>query len=391
MIQPLRPWLAVAGALSLFCAQAQGMSDTELLVGTYTQGSSQGIYRLGFDSQTGLIEPAPRQEVQTDNPSWLTLSREGNYLFAVNENGPGQRDERGKVSSYRIDPATRQLTLINQVASQSDEPTHASLTADQRFLLVANYAVQSRPGGLLAVLPVGEGGQLGDAVQTHGPNTPSKVNRERQASSHVHSVVPDPQGKYVVAADLGADRLFVYRYHADRPQPLEWMQKSSNVVLPKGSGPRHLLFSQDGLHAWLTLEMSGQVAVFDYLNGKFRQTQMVDLKAGERKANGASGLHASPDGRFLYVANRGEVNEMLVFSIDPTSGHLKEIQRRSVEGREPREFSLDPTGKFLLIANQKSNQIVTLRRDPQTGLLGDIVQALDFDAPSSLVFLPDPQ
>ena len=128
MIRPLLPWLALASALSVFSAQAQDAPYVDLLVGTYTQGASQGIYRMGFDSQTGLIEITPRQVVQADNPSWLTLSREGNYLFAVNENGPGQRDERGKVSSYMIDPATRQITAINQVASQSDEPTHSSLS-----------------------------------------------------------------------------------------------------------------------------------------------------------------------------------------------------------------------------------------------------------------------
>lgn len=391
MIRPLLPWLALASAFSVFSAHAQAAPAVELLVGTYTQGASQGIYRMGFDSQTGLIEIKPRQIVQTDNPSWLTLSREGNYLFAVNENGPGQRDERGKVSSYAIDPATRELTAINQVASQSDEPTHSSLSPDQRFLFVANYAVQAKPGGLLAVVPVGEGAQLGDVVQTLGPNPPSKVNRERQASSHVHAVVPSPEGRYVMAADLGADRLYVYRYHQNRAQPLE-RAPVPEVVLPKGSGPRHLLFSRDGRHAWLTLEMSAQVAVFDYQDGVFRQTQLVDLKsAGVQQSHGASGLHASADGRFLYVANRGDANQLLVFSIDAANGTLKEIQRRSVEGREPREFSIDPSGRFLLIANQKSNQIVTLRRDPQTGQLGDIVQALDFDSPSSLVFLPAAQ
>ncbi|WNW14155.1 lactonase family protein [Pseudomonas sp. DTU_2021_1001937_2_SI_NGA_ILE_001] len=388
MFRPLLSCLAMASMFGVMNVQARQESDFDLLVGTYTQGASQGFYRLGFDSQTGLIDSQPRQVVQAGNPSWLALSREGGYLFVANENGPGQADERGKVSSYTVDGSSHQVTAINQVASQGDEPTHANLTLDQRFLLVANYAVQPRPGGSLAVFPVDSSGRLGDAVQVLGPNPPSKVNAERQASSHVHAVVPAPEGDYVVAADLGADRLFVYRYDPSLAQPLR-RAAHPQVRLPPGSGPRHLLFSEDGRHAWLTLEMSAQVAVFDYQNGQFRQTQLVDLKGSDkRQAVGASGLHASADGRFLYVANRGDANQLLVFGIDPASGHLKEIQRRSVEGREPREFSIDPSGRFLLVANQKSNQIVTLRRDPQTGMLGDIVQALDIDSPSALVFLP---
>jgi 6-phosphogluconolactonase len=161
-----------------------------------------------------------------------------------------------------------------------------------------------------------------------------------------------------------------------------------SVDLPAGSGPRHLTFSKDGKHAWLTMEMTAQVAVFDYHDGVFKQTQLVDLANKEGQQNrAAGGLHTSPDGKFLYVANRGEVNELLVFSINAANGQLKELQRRAVEGKEPREFAFDPSGHFVLIANQKSNQIVTVRFDPKTGLLGDTVQKVDFDSPSDFHFL----
>jgi 6-phosphogluconolactonase (cycloisomerase 2 family) len=160
------------------------------------------------------------------------------------------------------------------------------------------------------------------------------------------------------------------------------------VQLPPGSGPRHLLFSDDGKHAWLTLEMSAQVAVFVYQAGKLVQRQIVELAADRPKEEKAAGaLHASRDGKFLYVSNRGTANQLLVFAIDPATGELKEIQRRSVEGDHPREFSLDPSGKFLLIGNQKSHQIVVLERDPKSGLLGKTVQTLPFDSPSDIRFL----
>ncbi|NAT26260.1 lactonase family protein [Pseudomonas syringae] len=383
------PWLAIASAMSAFTLQAQPMPDTELLMGSYTQGKSEGIYRFGFNSQTGMIDAKPLQVIKSDNPSWLTLSKDQRYLFAVNENGPGQKDVVGKVSSFAIDSKTRQITPINQVQSRGEEPTHSSLSYDGRYLFVANYAVNPDPGGALTVVPVGKDGTLSEAVQVLPLGPGSKVNNERQLSSHVHLAVPTPDNKYVVSADLGADKLFVYRYDASQPKPLQ-PAKVPTVQLPGGSGPRHTLFSSDGKHAWLVLEMTAQVAVFDYHDGAFKQTQLVDMKnKGVEEKNGGGALHTSPDGKFLYVTNRGDANQVVVFRIDQASGKLEEIQRRSLEGKEPREFAFDPTGKFMLFANQKSNQIVTVRRDPQSGMIGDTVQKFDADSPSYLRFLTD--
>ncbi|SHM87317.1 6-phosphogluconolactonase, cycloisomerase 2 family [Pseudomonas asturiensis] len=387
MPHKILPWLAMASAMSTFTLQAQPMTDSQLLLGSYTQGKSEGIYRFGFDSKTGMIDPKPLQVIKTENPSWLTVSKDQRYLFVVNENGPGQTDVVGKVSSFSIEPKTFNIAPINQVETKGEEPTHSSLSKDGRYLFVANYAVNPDPGGALSVMPVSKDGQLGDAVQVLPLGPGSKVNPERQMSSHVHLAVPTPDDKYVVTADLGADKLFVYRYNADQSKPLQPASIPS-VQLPAGSGPRHVLFSGDGKHAWLVLEMSAQVVVFDYRDGVFKQTQIVDMKnKGVEQKNGGGALHTSPDGRFLYVTNRGEANQVVVFRIDPSSGRLEEIQRRAVEGAEPREFSFDPSGMFMLFANQKSNQIVTVRRDVKTGLIGDTVQKVDVDAPSYLHFL----
>ena len=386
MTRKLLPWLALASAMSVSPTQAQSMTEYDVLIGSYTQGSSEGIYRYRFNSQTGQLDSKPLQVIQTHNPSWLTLSKDERHLFVVNENGPGGKDPVGKVSSYAIDAKTHQLTLLNQVSSQGDEPTHSSLSPDQRFLFVSNYAVQPDPGGALAVIPVGKDGKLSEVVQVSNDHGASKVNPERQASSHVHSAIPTPDDKYVVTSDLGADKMLVFSYDGDRAKPLQ-PAKNPSVQLPAGSGPRHLLFSADGKHAWLTLEMVAQVAVFDYQDGVFTQTQLVDLKNKDTQQKvGAGGLHTSPDGKFLYVANRGEANQLLVFAVD-AKGQLKEVQRRSVEGLEPREFRFDPSGRFMLIANQKSNQIVTVKVDPATGLLGETVQKVNFDSPSDFRFL----
>lgn len=380
------PWLVLASSLTAISAQAKPMTDYDVLVGAYTAGASEGIYRYGFNTQTGQFEAKPRQVINSENPSWLTLSNDQRHLFVVNENGPGQTDVVGKVSSFAIDPKTHAVSFINQIDSKGEEPTHSNLSLDGRFLFVANYAVHPDPGGSLAVVPVGKDGKLSEVAQT-ATHEASKVNPERQASSHVHSAVPTPDGKYLIAMDLGADKLFVFHYDGKKTQPLQ-PAKNPSVDLPPGSGPRHLLFSKDGKHAWLTMEMSAQVAVFDYHDGVFKRTQLVDLANKEgQQYRAAGGLHTSPDGKFLYVANRGEANELVVFSIDSANGQLKEIQRRSVEGKEPREFNFDPSGHFVLIANQKSNQIVTVRVDPKTGLLGDTVQKVDFDSPSDFRFL----
>ncbi|NMX70122.1 lactonase family protein [Pseudomonas sp. WS 5111] len=380
--------LLMAGSVGAMSAQAAPLETFALLVGSYTAGTSEGIYRLQFDSRTGQLSGAPVLAAKAQNPSWLTLSQDQQHLFVVNENGPGQQDPVGRVSSYRIDPANQQLTLVNQVQSLGNEPTHSSLAADGRYLFVANYSVLEDPGGSLAVLPVDAAGKLSPPVQLSA-HPASRVNPERQASNHVHSVVSSPDGKYVFVQDLGADKVFAYRYDpkANHEQPLTPADPAF-VQLPPGSGPRHLLFSADGKHAWLTTEMSAQVAVYDYQDGRLTQRQLVDFAAGQPLSDKAgAALHASSDGRFLYVSNRGTANQIVVFAIDPATAQLTEIQRRTVEGDHPREFSLDPSGKFLLIANQKSNQIVVIARDTQTGQLGKTVQKLPIDAPSDLKFL----
>ncbi|EJM82335.1 MULTISPECIES: lactonase family protein [unclassified Pseudomonas] len=380
--------LLIAGSIGAMGVQAASAGDFQLLVGSYTAGQSQGIYRLNFDSATGQLDAKPLQVVNSGNPSWLTLSNDQRHLFVVNENGPGQKDPVGRVSSYAIDAKTHALRQINQVQSLGNEPTHSSLSGDASHLFVSNYSVAEDPGGTLAVLPVGADGTLKTVVQMSS-HPSSRVNPERQMSAHVHSTVSSPDGKFVFSNDLGADKIFVYRFDPKANPDLPLIAATpASVQLPPGSGPRHLLFSADGKHAWLTLEMSAQVAVFDYRDGTLEQTQMVDLAAGQPTSDkAAAALHASKDGKFLYVSNRGTANQLLVFAIDPATGHLKELQRRSVEGDHPREFSLDPSGRFVLIANQKSNQIVVVERDAKSGLLGKTVQKLPMDAPSDLKFL----
>ncbi len=373
-----RTWKSLLSA-SLMTLMIDAHAAT-LLVGSYTDGQSQGIYRYQFDSKTGHIDPKPLQVVKSVSPSWLVLSADQRLLFAVNET------KQGHASSFSVD-AKGEIKPLNQVASRGDEPTHASLSQDQRYLFVANYAVAPDPGGSLVVIPVAKGGKLGEVVQ-QARHKPSGVNPERQASAHVHSLVLAPDGQHVYASDLGADKVFIYRYDGASPdRPLSPAIPPA-VELPPGSGPRHLLFDAKGRHAYLTLEMSGEVAMFDVQEHALVERQRLPLtERQEAAAKASGGLHLSADGRFLYVSNRGSANEIVVFAVGKDDGQLTFLQRRSVEGDHPREFALDPSDNFLLVANQKSNQIVVMRRDPRSGKLGETVQTLQQDAPSDLKFI----
>ncbi|WP_338746554.1 lactonase family protein [Pseudomonas putida] len=351
-----------------------------LLVGSYTDGASQGIYRYQFDDKVGRIDSTPLQVVKSVSPSWLVLSADQRQLFAVNET------PQGHASSFSIS-SKGEIKPLNQVATQGDEPTHASLSRDQRYLFVANYAVNPDPGGSLVVIPVAKDGKLKPVVQ-QARHKASGVNPERQAGAHVHSLVLSPDGQHLYASDLGADRVFIYRYDgASADHPLTAAIPAS-VALPPGSGPRHLLFDAKGQHAYLTLEMNAEVVMFDVQDGNLVERQRLPLtERQEAAAKAAGGLHLSADGRFLYVSNRGTANEIVAFSVGKQDGQLTFLQRRPVEGDHPREFALDPSDNFLLVANQKSNQIVVIRRDPRSGKLLETVQTLKQDAPSDLKFI----
>ncbi|MBX6692023.1 lactonase family protein [Pseudomonas sp. USTB-Z] len=351
-----------------------------LLVGSYTDGASQGIYRYHFDDKAGQIGPTPLQVVKSVSPSWLVLSADQRQLFAVNET------PQGHASSFSIS-SKGEIKPLNQVVTQGDEPTHASLSRDQRYLFVANYAVNPDPGGSLVVIPVAKDGTLKPVVQ-QARHKASGVNPERQAGAHVHSLVLSSDGQHLYASDLGADKVFIYRYDgASADHPLTAAIPAS-VALPPGSGPRHLLFDAKGRHAYLTLEMNAEVVMFDVQDGNLVERQRLPLtERQEAAAKAAGGLHLSADGRFLYVSNRGTANEIVAFSVGKQDGQLTFLQRRPVEGDHPREFALDPSDNFLLVANQKSNQIVVIRRDPRSGKLLETMQTLKQDAPSDLKFI----
>ncbi|ALN60053.1 hypothetical protein GLE_4712 [Lysobacter enzymogenes] len=365
-------------------------APVELLVGCYTGGQCEGVGRYRFDPASGRIDPRPLETIVTDNPSWLTVSADGARLFAVNENGPASPDPVGRASSFALGRGAARSRALSRANTLGDDPAHAALGRDGRYLFVSNYSGAQSPGGSLAVLPVDADGRLGAAVQVLGHRA-SQADRERQLGPHVHAAAQSPDGRYVFAADLGADKVYAYRYDparsAERPllaATTPWLE------LPAGSGPRHLLFSADGRHAYLTLEMSGEIVALDHDDGRLRIVQTLALDPGRRQGNAAAALHLSADGRFLYASNRGEDNHIAVYAVDPGDGRLRPLQRRASEGRGPREFALAPDGRHVVVANQHSGNLAVIARDPASGELGATVQTLPMVSPSDVKFMPGP-
>lgn len=384
------PLLRLALALLVGAVLAAGAraetNDMHILIGSYTHGSdSPGILRLRFDPANGRIDPQPRQTLVSHNPSWLVLDEQRGRLYATNENSPAHDDPIGRISAWQLDDAGEHQP-IGQSISLGDEPTHASLSHDGRYLFISNYGSRPNPGGSLAVMPLAEGGRPLPVTQI-AAHPPSGVHPERQQSAHVHSAVPSPDGKRLLVSDLGADRVFVYRYDPRNDERPLQPDEPASIELPAGSGPRHLVFHPNGKHAYLALELSAQVASFDYMNGTLIRRQLLDLEDGGSKVRHSPGaIHTSADGRFLYVSDRGDYNHIIVFAIE-SDGSLREIQRRPSEGREPREFAIAPDGRYLLIANQLSDNLAVIRRDPDSGKLGETLQTLPVERPSDIKFL----
>jgi 6-phosphogluconolactonase (cycloisomerase 2 family) len=366
-------------------ASSNGVFD--LLVGTYTgSGKSEGIYVYRFDTGTGAITRL--SSAQVVNPSYLVVSKDRQHVYAVNElpgdNGPAS--QRGGISAFRFDPPSGQLTFVNRVSSDGNDPAYLALSPDGRYLLTANYSVASNPGGSFAVFPL-KGDRVDPSVLTvhHDGGGPVKG---RQDNSHVHSTVFSPDGRYLFAQDLGADKIYSYRYTPDDSRGLFGPTGSRYKLVKPGSGPRHLIFDQAGKHAYLTTEMNASVSVYDYDNGKLTLRQTLPMtQPGFKGKVGGGAIHMSPDGRFLYATNRGDANEILTYAVNPSDGHLKLLGRHSTLGKTPREFAIDPTGRWLIVGNQDSDSVYFFRRNPDTGELASDPKRLEIGSPVDFKFV----
>lgn len=343
--------------------RAEGRARELLVyVGTYTSGKSVGIYLYRLDLGDGSLKHAGTTEGVV-NPSYLTIDRERRRLFAVNEVEQYEGAPSGAVSSFEINPKSGALRLLNRRRSMGGSPCYVTVDDSGRFVLVANYM-----GGNVAVLPVSKDGSLGEAVSVEQFKG-SGPNRERQEAPHAHSILLDRANAYAYACDLGTDRVMAYRF--DRRTGKLTPNTQPSVSLKPGAGPRHMALHPHGRAAYVLNELEATVTAFtlDPRQGTLTELETLPtLPADFKGPNTSADIHVAPDGRSLYISNRGH-DSIAVFRIDPADGRLKLLGHTPTGGKAPRNFVIDPTGSLLLAANQNSNSVVTFRIDQQTGAL----------------------
>ncbi|WP_243898447.1 lactonase family protein [Burkholderia pseudomallei] len=359
-----------------------------LLVGTYTGSGSDGIYVYRFDTDSGRVSPV--SSAKAENPSYLVASRDGRHVYAVNElpGDAGPASVRGGVSAFDFDAKTGALKFVNRVSAQGNDPCYLSLSPDGRYLVVANYSVASDPGGSFSVFPVEATGALGAVVLNvhHEGTGPVKG---RQDGAHVHSTVFSPDGKYLFVQDLGADKLYSYRYTPDGSRGLIGPTESRYTLAKAGSGPRHLVFGANGRFAYVTNELNASVDVYRYDDGRLAHIETVPMTApGFAGKVGGGALHLSPDGRFLYATNRGDANDIVIYAVNAADGKLTLVGRQSSLGKTPREFAIDPSGKWLIVGNQDSDSVFVFRRDIASGRLEPNPARIRIDKPVDFKFVP---
>jgi 6-phosphogluconolactonase len=348
-----------------------------LFVGTYTNTDSKGIYIYEFNSANGEFNWISNTDSVT-NPSYLTISKNEKFVYAVNEtNGANP----GRVTAYSFDKKKGTLHFLNTTASGGDDPCYISTTSDNKWLAVANYT-----SGTATVFPINSDGTVEPYSQLI--NDTIYKNEGEMATPHVHETVFSPDEKYLLTPDLGLDKVIVYQFDQAIKKPLI-LTTQTFAQSTKGSGPRHLVFHPNKKFVYLMHEMGGTVTAYKYNNGKLHQFQELPAfpKDFVGKKDGAE-IQISPDGKFLYVSERGDLNSITIFSIDPVSGKLIQKGYQSTFGKGPRNFIIDPTGNYLLVANQDSRNIVIFKRNQQTGLLTKTGKEINVPRPVCLQMIP---
>ncbi|MEO7292731.1 MAG: lactonase family protein, partial [Ginsengibacter sp.] len=330
-----------------------------LFIGTYTGSGSKGIYVYSFDAVSGKAQWISNTEGVV-NPSYLAIAPGGNFLYACTET---RTLNAGGISAFRFDREKGSLTFINKQSSGGDNPAYVSVHKNGRWVIAGNYS-----GGSLAAFPVNADGSIQPYSQMV-QHTGTSINKQRQEAPHVHSTVFSPKGDYLFVPDLGLDKVMIYKFDPTSQKPLQPASPAFAATDP-GSGPRHFIFHSNKKWAYLIEEMGGKVVAYNYKKGKLNAMQQIATHADTAKGNfGSADIHLSPDGKFLYASNRGNENNITIFSVDRSSGKLSLKGFQSTMGIQPRNFTIDPSGKYLLAANQKTGNIVIFKRDEVTGLL----------------------
>lgn len=341
-------------------------------VGTYTKGESKGIYSFAFDSKEAKIENV-KVAAELGNPTYLTISRDNRYLYAVSKEG-----ENGGVAAFKLNSANGELSAINSQVLAGSPPCHVSVDSENRYVFSANYhkgTVESH------LINQADGSvQPAASIIKHEGSGPDP----RQEKPHTHFAGVTPNEKYLAVVELGTDSLITYEVN-DQGK----LTEVSRLVTPPGSGPRHLVFHPNNKFAYIMTEFSSEVIFlsFNPKDGHFTEKQYIStLPADFTENNQGSAIHISSDGRFVYAGNRGH-NSIAVFSVNQDSGELTFVERTSSEGDWPRDFSLDPSEKFMVGSNQESSNLVLYSRDVNSGKLTLLQSDINVPYPVCIQFL----
>jgi 6-phosphogluconolactonase len=351
-------WMKTTYFALLCCTAAAAYpvaaQDAFVLFGTHSSGPQSGFSIARFSLTTGLLE-TPHFLLQSSAPAYFVLGRGERFLYTCNSDG--------FVSAYSVDPEKGKLTFLNKQPTGGGDPSYISLDNTNKYVFVANYQ-----GGSVAAWALQPNGSLGERtafIQDVGHS----VDPQRQTRPSAHSIVVAPSNRFVLAADLGLDKVFIYRFDALTGKLTPNSTPFAAVTL--GTGPRHIVFHPNGRWVYVITEMGSTVEFFRWNDrqGLLTHEQSIStLSADFHGVSTAAEIRVSPDGRFLYTSNRGH-DSITVFAIDPGNGRVEPIQNLPSGGRTPRNFDPDPSWRWLLVTNQDSNNAQIFHIDPTTGKL----------------------
>jgi 6-phosphogluconolactonase len=356
-------------AISLIIAISVQAKTYNFIVGTFTKNTnSEGIYSVNFDTKSGksIIKVIARN---IENPAFLTISPDSNFIYSVSESG-----EASTINAFRFEKSKAILQPLNSVSAGGAGPCY--IDASDKHVVTANYA-----GGSLVVFGRKNDGSLTEPIQII-PHKGSSIDLKRQTKPYVHQAIFSPCHQYVFTNDLGTDFMHAYHYNPNADKKI--LLPADSIKLKSGSGPRHLVFNKTGKVIYAVQELDGTVSVIGFENNKLKLIQETTLDLQKSFENAAADIHLSPDGKFLYVTNRGTAQNITCFKV-LKNGTLKFIQQLPTGASWPRNFTLTADGKYIFIGNQHSNAITVFSRNVQSGKMKNTGFHIDIPSPVCIV------